>query len=249
MKTFIKKLDKILFLNLLENLYRKYLLNNSTKFLKNYPNKKEFTNNLNKNLFSILCKKYGTDKSNLTNLKTNKNGHFYASYYHQLFKSKRNKVKLILECGIGSTDEKIPSNMTKNGKPGASLRVLRDYFKNAKIHGADIDKRILINNGRIKSYYVDQLNIKSINKMWKKINKNNFDIIIDDGMHDLTASLNFFNHSFSKLKKGGFYIIEDVNISYLITLANKLKKFNPKIIFSKKINNIDDYLFIIKKIN
>ena len=83
--------------------------------------------------------------------------------------------------------------------------------------------------------------------MWKKINKDNFDIIIDDAMHNLDASLNFFTLSFSRLKKGGLYIIEDVNVSYLTILAKKLKKFNPEIIFTKKTNNVDDYLFLIKK--
>ena len=34
-------------------------------------------------------------------------------------------------------------NMTASGKPGASLRVWRDYFNNAQVIGADIDKRIL----------------------------------------------------------------------------------------------------------
>jgi hypothetical protein len=83
--------------------------------------------------------------------------------------------------------------------------------------------------------------------MWNNIKKNCFDIIIDDKIHDLEASFNLFKFSFSKLRKGGIYIIEDVNISYLVQLAKKLNKFNPKIISSSKKNNIDDYLFVIEK--
>ena len=64
--------------------------------------------------------------------------------------------------------------MTKYGKPGASLRVFRDYFLNAKIYGADIDKNILFTSDRIFTYYVDQLDEISILSMWNKIKINCF---------------------------------------------------------------------------
>ena len=31
--------------------------------------------------------------------------------------------------------------MSEDGKPGASLRVWKEYFSNAEIYGADIDKK------------------------------------------------------------------------------------------------------------
>ena len=83
--------------------------------------------------------------------------------------------------------------------------------------------------------------------MWKNINLNNFDLIIDDGNHSYEAAVSLFFNSFDKLKSGGLYIIEDVHIAYLIKLANKLKDYNPNIISSNRKNNIDDYLFIIRK--
>ena len=55
--------------------------------------------------------------------------------------------------------------MTSTGKPGASLKVWKDYFKNAKIFGADIDKRILFQEERINTYEVNQLDPSSIKKM------------------------------------------------------------------------------------
>ena len=39
--------------------------------------------------------------------------------------------------------------MTLSGSPGASLRVWKDFFSNAKIYGSDIDKDILFNEDRI----------------------------------------------------------------------------------------------------
>jgi len=53
-----------------------------------------------------------------------------------------------------------------NYKPGSSLRVWKDYFKNAEIYGADLDKTILFNNeDKIHTFYVDQLDSGSIKKM------------------------------------------------------------------------------------
>ena len=83
--------------------------------------------------------------------------------------------------------------------------------------------------------------------MWNLIDKDYFDLIIDDGMHNFKASYNLFNLSFSKLKKNGVYVIEDVNISYLVKLVSQLKRYNPKIISANRKNNIDDYLLLIKK--
>ena len=56
--------------------------------------------------------------------------------------------------------------MTENGIPGVSLRVWIDYFFNAKIYGGDIDKEILFEEERSKTFYVDQLNSNSIKSMW-----------------------------------------------------------------------------------
>ena len=76
----------------------------------------------------------------------------------------------------------IKSSMGSIGKPGASLRMWKDYFQ-YNIYGADIDRDILFNEERINTYYVDQLNTESIKSMWKDIGLNDFDIIIDDGLH------------------------------------------------------------------
>ena len=242
MKTIIKLIDKKLLFNFLSSIYKRYLFYKTEKFLANYPYLSIFTKNNKQNPLIDLFHKYGTDKGEL-----NENSHFYGFYYNEIFKNKKSEIKLIFECGIGTTDTNIHSNMGENGSPGASLRSYRDYFENAQIYGADIDKKILFLSERISTHHVDQLDTKSIKKMWNDINLDGFDLIIDDGMHDLNANYNFFINSFSKLKKNGLYIIEDVHTAYLIDIVKKLEKFKPKIICSKIKNNIDDYLIIIKK--
>jgi hypothetical protein len=138
--------------------------------------------------------------------------------------------------------------MTVNGMPGASLRVWKDYFKNAQIYGADIDKDILFQEDRIKTYYVDQLNTPSIETMWKKIGIQNFDIIIDDGLHTTDANINLFTNSFSKLKKNGIYIIEDVHLLELNNIMEKLKNFNTELIVlqNKNIPSLGNNLVIVR---
>ena len=119
----------------------------------------------------------------------------------------------------------------------------KDYFKNAYIFGADIDKKILFNEERISTFYVNQLEKDSIISMWNKVDKKNFDIIIDDGLHTLDAAVTLFENSFFQLKKNGIYIIEDVHFLYLNNLVKKLIRFNPQVITlahreGKKDNNL-----------
>ena len=104
----------------------------------------------------------------------------------------------------------------------------RDYFKNAKIFGADVDKDCLFNEDRIKTFYVDQSDKDSVVNMWKQINENEFDILIDDGCHRFEETIVFFENSINKLREGGIYIIEDI-------LLSQRKKF-LKYFKSNKIN-------------
>ena len=59
----------------------------------------------------------------------------------------------------------------------------KKYFLNANIYGADIDRDILRNEDRIKTYYVDQTDPKAIDELFKNIGDIKFDIILDDGGH------------------------------------------------------------------
>ena len=240
LKNFIKAIDEKLFFNLLKGIYV-FFLNFKINFsLFFYKKKKEFFNisfyNYNNNSLTKLCEFYKSDKGSTSHNKKSIWGwtaHTYSNYYYSLFNHFKDNVKLLFECGISS---------------GASLRVWRDYFKNAQIYGADIDKDILFQEDRIKTYYVDQLNTPSIETMWEKIGIHNFDIIIDDGLHTTDANINLFINSFNKLKKNGIYIIEDVHILELNNTMEKLKKFNPELIVlqNKNVKYQDNNLVIIR---
>ena len=157
-------------------------------------------NNANKlkKLFSF----YGSDKSKY---------HNYHYIYASIFKNPL-KVRKILEIGIGTNNTSVLSNMGEAGKPGASLKAYRDFFKKSKIYGADIDTQILFKEDRIDTYHVDQTNEKSLKRLFKLLG-NNFDLIIDDGLHSHTANLKVIINSIQFLKKGGCLVIEDIGLS------------------------------------
>jgi hypothetical protein len=138
--------------------------------------------------------------------------HNYTTIYYDYFNVISNNNLNVFELGLGTNYTDIPSSMGPNGRPGASLYGWKEFFHNSNIYGADIDKRILFNDDRIKTYFCDQTNEQSINNLWNNTDLINleFDIILDDGLHEFNANLTFFENSFFKLKKGGKYIIEDL---------------------------------------
>lgn len=150
-----------------------------------------------------LMETHGSDKST---------AHNYTTIYSDIFKDIRFDNLNIFEVGLGTLDPNIGANMSgyKNTRPGSSLRAWRDYFPNANVYGADIDEKILFTEDRIKTFWVDQLNADAIKYMWSNIPEQ-FDIIIDDGLHTSDANRTFLLNSHHKLKDGGVYIIEDVN--------------------------------------
>ncbi|NBP03719.1 MAG: hypothetical protein EBU90_27200, partial [Proteobacteria bacterium] len=95
--------------------------------------------------------------------------HNYTLIYNELFKNLFDKNINIFELGIGTTNPNITSHMDLTCKSGASLRAWSEIFPNANIYGADIDKIILFNEDRIKTYYCDERDLNSIKSMWENI--------------------------------------------------------------------------------
>ena len=170
-------------------------INNNSFYLSNFKTDNRLTD---------LMNLYGSDKGGLNN------HHNYSLYYSEIFSSRKDIVKNFLEVGLGTNNTNIPSNMGPNGKPLASLRAWKDYFQNAEIYGADIDRDILKNEERIRTYFVDQTSPISISEMFKNFNVDKFDIIIEDGLHEYNANISFFENAINYLSEDGIYIIEDI---------------------------------------
>ena len=185
-----------------------------------------------------LCKIMYMNKSDKGSIDIFNAKHNYTIFYQHIFKDIQYNNLRIFELGLGTNNIYLPSNMGSNGRPGASLYGWHEYFPNSKIYGADIDRNILFNTDYIKTYYCDQTNPDIIKNMWdeEKDLCDEFNIIIDDGLHNFNANVCFFENSIHKLAKNGYFIIEDL-------IINEIPLFNDKINYWK--NEYKDLIFII----
>ena len=236
MKRSLKAIDEKLFSSFLQNRIFKYKLNKVRKGLQaSYPfSHIVYYNHVTDNPISILCDKYGSDKGSIGDKSSAYRwfAHTYADFYFNLFSHCRLNVGAVFECGLGTNNPDLNSSMGTQGKPGASLRVWKDYFPNAKIYGADIDRSILFEEDRIKTFYVDQTNSSDIVKMWDLIGGQKFEIIIDDGLHTFEAGITLFEESFENLTSTGIYVIEDVRLEDIPKFDSYFsdKNFNVQIV-------------------
>lgn len=241
---FFKKLKNYLYKNIFN-----YLKYSFEEFIPNSKSNLQTTNNLiriniknlTKNLLQISEYFSPVEISNLDSLSTEQkveeelknlfdkfNSDKSSHGYHKLYASIFNEISespTILEIGIGSIDTSIPSNMGKNGTPGASLRAFSEMYPNSDIYGADIDIEILKDFEQVKTFYLDQNNLKTFDN--PVIQNKKFDIIIDDGLHMQSANLNSVFFAIQRLKTPGVLVVEDVSFNALDTwkiLTNILEK-------------------------
>ena len=203
-----------------------------------------------------LCEIMGRNNSDKGSLNISSSWHNYTTLYYSLFKNITHKALRVFELGIGTNNPNIASNMGINGRPGASLYGWSEFFPNSKIFGADIDRNILFNTDRIKTFYCDQTNPEVIQDMWNEPElQDNFDIIIDDGLHLYHANFTFFENSIHKLNSKGYYIIEDILQNDQHIFLNKSKEWETKypectftlINIPSTNNRVDNTLLVIAK--
>ncbi len=150
-------------------------------------------------VLKLLFTKFGSDKST---------GRNYHHLYGEILKNKED-ISCVLEIGLGTNNLDVVSNMGAQGMPGASLRAFREYLPKATIIGADVDKRILFQDDRIQTHFVDQTDLRSLESLGKNI-PNSIDLIIDDGLHSPNANLAVLAFGLAKLKNHGWLVIEDI---------------------------------------
>jgi hypothetical protein len=172
---------------------------------------------------------YNTDKAK---------DHKFTEFYDNKFSSIRNNNLKILEIGIWK---------------GESLKMWKDYFLNSEIYGVDITNLKHLEEDRIFIEQADQTDVNTMNNIFPSVK---FDIIIDDGGHSMYQQQLSLVSMLHRLKKGGFYILEDLHTSlgYHHFYNNDLsKKTTLELIsnFSNKVESFDnfhvneDYLKII----
>jgi hypothetical protein len=190
-----------------------------------------------------LFKQFGSDKSTV---------HDYYLLYSALIEMIPSGTN-ILEIGIGTSNPNLPSTMGINGKPGASLRAWKASNKFRIVMGADIDKECLFTEEAIETFYVDQLEERSLQELKDRISEKNINkpyLIIDDGLHTLEANVKTFSALWPLLENGGFFVIEDVFPESIIPLVFYIQKTIPLeriSIWGNPNKGLDNNLVIIGK--
>lgn len=159
---------------------------------------------------------------------------YIDEWYNAEFTSKKDENLNILEIGLDK---------------GYSMILWRDWFTNSSIYGIEKNIQYLEYLQKIENINVKIDNAYS-DEVIAEYQDDFFDYIIDDGPHTVESQLDCVKKWFSKLKKGGKIIIEDVmdidnskylfdelNIPYeLIDLRNKSphKQLNDVLLIFEK---------------
>jgi hypothetical protein len=152
--------------------------------------------------------RHGTDKSS--------NIHDYCRKYEKYFPFKRDAVLNILEIGVLN---------------GESLKMWEEYYPNATICGIDIDPGC-------RKYESDNIKIRigsQNDKEFLNSIKDEFDLIIDDGSHEMPDVIFTYEELFPKVKSGGIYVVEDSCTSYWPEYGGERYKESSVIEYFKKI--------------
>lgn len=149
-----------------------------------------------------LGAKFGTDKA----IHTFK-GVDYLDVYSGYFEPVRESVKTVFEIGV---------------LRGASLKVWREYFPKAEIWGLDIDPEAIADYGeRIHVVQGSQIDPLALAKIAPGCL---FDVVIDDGSHVVDHILRTFELVWPRVKPDGFYVVEDLQVSYW-DISGEVKKW------------------------
>ena len=157
---------------------------------------------------------WGSDKSSKHNYEI-----IYAEFKKTIKTSSR-----ILEIGCGSNDPEIRHAMSPDYIPLSSLQALREIYQTENIEGADIDVKLEINNV-FKVHYLDQFKRETLEEISKSF-KLGFDLIIDDGVHDISANYLTLIYFYKILNPQGKYVIEDVPNSLIESWSFLLQEFD-----------------------
>jgi hypothetical protein len=123
--------------------------------------------------------------------------HRYDRIYDKFLRDFRNKKIKLFEIGCGGE--------------AASFKMWLEFFPNANVYSMDISENFKVDRGEV--FFGDQSKIEDLQNALNKVGIS--DIIIDDGSHHPQHQLNTFLFLFDKmLKRGGVYIIEDIECNY-----------------------------------
>ena len=149
--------------------------------------------------------------------------HSYEEYFHENLNNIKNDKMDILEIGSAK---------------GNGIASFYFYFPNSNFIAADNNPfRNRYKSIRIRNIYLDISSKKVLSNFTQFLNKK-FDLIIEDCSHQLIHQILCFSENFKNLKKGGIYIVEDLNFPEIHSMYNPTNEtLNLKKIILKIKNN------------
>jgi 23S rRNA U2552 (ribose-2'-O)-methylase RlmE/FtsJ len=159
--------------------------------------------------------KHKTDKSTKV--------HGYTTIYEKYLGKYQDTFCKLLEIGVNR---------------GASIRMWREWLPNSNIYAIDIqNKRTRYPwDNKTRFFQGDQGNPLFLDKVISEVGP--FDVVLDDGSHDMIPQITSFTCLWPAVNTGGLYIIEDMNTSYVSKHGGGLRKFGTTIEFLKE--KLDD---------
>jgi hypothetical protein len=111
----------------------------------------------------------------------------------------------VLEIGIGYRDD-----LTLGGN---SLYMWKNYFPRASVYGLDIFEKRLVGVPGVVAFRGDQSDPAALQTVVESCAP--FDLVIDDGSHIGLDIITAFGVLFPAVRPGGWYVIEDLETSYI----------------------------------
>jgi hypothetical protein len=188
---------------------------------------------MNNNVLERLIDNSRSDKNTI---------HSYLPLYEKLLTSKKETAKRVLEVGIWR---------------GGSIKLWKDFFTNAVVHGVDIidintvwseikNNRGIVLHTSTNAYDSDFVTTNFLNQNIK------FDFLLDDGPHTLESMKQFIRLYSQLMADDGILIIEDVQAwEWIDVLKNEvpehLKEFVNVYDLRPNKARYDDIVFTIDK--
>ena len=198
-----------------------------------YRYKRKLIYKMNNNVLERLIDNSRSDKNTI---------HSYLPLYEKLLTSKKETAKRVLEVGIWR---------------GGSIKLWKDFFTNAVVHGVDIidintvwseikNNRGIVLHTSTNAYDNDFVTTNFLNQNIK------FDFLLDDGPHTLESMKQFIRLYSQLMADDGILIIEDVQAwEWIEVLKNEvpehLKEFVNVYDLRPNKARYDDIVFTIDK--
>lgn len=163
--------------------------------------------------------------------KTPRSGRSYTAFYYDLFADKNDKIKKVLQIGLGHKEQN-------------SLYFWRDYFPTAKVYGIGNDKKYVFKSGRIQTFLGERTDSKGLKNIINEIG-GDIDVVVDEGTRKPEEIVSSFQTIMPMLKKNAVYIVEGTDSPEAAKITASLSNYDFNVIRRSRMLSRRDRLIAI----